>query len=216
MTSPSTGGKLIMSILMVQGASGIAASCAMNATSARPATEKPANQRRRPMRVQVPLIFLGAALLLTGCSPVGKALSKAAKSGVVEEGGLVLGKAAKSGVVKEGGSELDKIFGRLMVQKAVRDWNKASQEDLRLCPVIMSVDTGSIASSVGIRSGDILLEYDGVSLHTEMRSNDVLQSAISAAVGRSNVQVKLSRSGSLVTVAVPGGRLLGIKYKVSR
>jgi hypothetical protein len=90
------------------------------------------------------------------------------------------------------------------------------QEDLRLFPVITSVDAGSIASSVGIQSGDILLEYDGVPLHTETRSNDELRRAISAAAGRSGVEVKLYRGGSLVTVAVPGGRLLGIKYNVSR
>jgi PDZ domain len=93
---------------------------------------------------------------------------------------------------------------------------KTHNEDLTLYPIIIAVEAGSLASSVGIRRGDILLEYDGVPMNTETSTNDELKHALMAAKDKSEVQVKLYRMGSRVTVTVPGGKLLGIIYDVAK
>lgn len=89
-------------------------------------------------------------------------------------------------------------------------------EDMQLFPVITSVNQGSIAASVGIRPGDILLAYNGVLLHLETKKNNELGRAIVAANGQPKVQVKLYRDRRLVVVEVPGGKLLGIEFRVAR
>ncbi|MBM3969571.1 MAG: PDZ domain-containing protein [Planctomycetes bacterium] len=83
-------------------------------------------------------------------------------------------------------------------------------------PCVRTVDSAGIASEIGIAPGDIIIEYNGISLHDETSTNDALKRAISTASPASTVSVKLIRNGNLVELQATGGRLLGIKFTPQR
>jgi hypothetical protein len=83
-------------------------------------------------------------------------------------------------------------------------------------PVVVFVEKGSVAEAAGIKPGDVLVEYNGVSLITESITNDELGRAIRAAAAKPTVRLQILRNGNTINVQVPGGKRLGVNHSVLR
>lgn len=85
-------------------------------------------------------------------------------------------------------------------------------------PLITEVHPNGPAYRAGVRAGDLLYRYDGVSLDGETTAMHVLARAQANAsrLGKPQVRLEIVRGGRVYTGVVPGGANLGVRYRTAR
>jgi len=113
------------------------------------------------------------------------------------------------------------VIAAIKAGEAIFDWwntptessNTAVPESKTSYPLVQSVDDGSIASSIGLQSGDVIVAYNKILLDNETHEYDALRTAITNASSSDNVEIVIYRAGTLYKAEVPGNRLLGIRIR---
>jgi S1-C subfamily serine protease len=81
-------------------------------------------------------------------------------------------------------------------------------------PKVQQVFQGSVADSLGIQRGDILMSYDSRLLAFSSKEGNPMAEVVAQAANRGRVVLVVNRDGREILLSVLGGERLGVTYQL--